>query len=127
MRPLIPPNVDALGGLELGGVLLAAMLSQLTGLPTLFVRKRAKEYGTCQIAEGRESAGKHLLIVEDVVTPGGQAVLPTHDLRKLGVRVAHAVCVLDRGAGGAEKLAAESTALQALFRMSEPKQAASRL
>ena len=127
LRPLIPPGVDALAGLELGGVPLATMLSQLTGLPTLFVRKRAKEYGTCKLAEGRDVAGKHLLIVEDVVTSGGQVVLSTQDLRKLGARVAHAMCVIDREAGGTEKLAAEGIALRALFRMSELKKVAARL
>ena len=39
-------------GLELGGVPIATVLSQLTGIPALFVRKEAKTYGTCQLAEG---------------------------------------------------------------------------
>ena len=127
LQPLIPPGIDALAGLELGGVPLATVLSQVTGLPTLFVRKRAKEYGTCKLAEGGDMAGKHLLIVEDGVTSGGQVVLSTQDLRKLGAGVAHAICVIDREAGGTEKLAAEGIALRALFRMSELKQAATRL
>ena len=121
LRPLIPPGIDALAGLELGGVPLATVLSQLTGLPTLFVRKRTKEYGTCKLAEGGDIAGRHLLIVEDVVTSGGQVMLSAQDLRKLGARVAHALCVIDREAGGAEKLASEGIALQALFSMNELK------
>ena len=28
------------------------MVSARTGLPALFVRKKAKEYGTCKLAEG---------------------------------------------------------------------------
>lgn len=71
LAPLVPSNVDALGGLELGGIPIATMLSQLTGLPTLFVRKKAKEYGTCRLAEGGEVCGRKLLIVEDVVSTGG--------------------------------------------------------
>src|SRR5207248_4168289 len=47
MAPLLPPDVDALAGLELGGVPLATALSFETGLPALFVRKQAKTYGTC--------------------------------------------------------------------------------
>ena len=72
MIPLIPSEVDALAGLEMGGIPLATMLSQLTGLPTLFVRKEAKTYGTCKLAEGGEYNGRKLLVVEDVVTSGGQ-------------------------------------------------------
>jgi orotate phosphoribosyltransferase len=37
-------EVDALAGLELGGVPLATVASQISGLPTLFVRKKAKDY-----------------------------------------------------------------------------------
>ncbi|QRY47431.1 hypothetical protein JVX93_11915 [Mycolicibacterium boenickei] len=55
MVPLIPADTDLLGGLELGGVPLATVVSQLTGIPTLFVRKAAKTYGTCRLAEGLRS------------------------------------------------------------------------
>ena len=123
LQPLIPPGIDALAGLELGGVPLATMLSQVTGLPTLFVRKQAKEYGTRKLAEGGDIAGKQLLIVEDIVTSGGQVVLSTQDLRNLGARVVHAICVIDREAGGTERLAAKGIELRALFTMSELKSA----
>jgi len=69
--PLVPSGIDALAGLEMGGIPIATMLSQFTGLPVLFVRKKAKDYGTCKIAEGGAVAGRKLLIVEDVVTSGG--------------------------------------------------------
>ncbi len=121
LAPLLPADVDALAGLELGGVPLAVMLSQVTGLPTLFVRKKAKEYGTRRFAEGGELAGARLVVVEDVVTSGGQVVLSTRDLRGAGATVVHAVCVIDREAGGPEALAAEGVALRALFTMSELK------
>ena len=42
MADLLPADVDLLGGLELGGIPLVALLSHLTGLPALFVRKEAK-------------------------------------------------------------------------------------
>ncbi|NLG09415.1 MAG: orotate phosphoribosyltransferase [Deinococcales bacterium] len=123
LAPLVPEGVDALAGLELGGVPLAVMLGQVTGLPTLFVRKQAKEYGTRRLAEGGEVAGRRLLVVEDVVTSGGQVVLSTHDLKERGASVTHALCVIDREAGGAQALAAEGVELRALFSMSELKAA----
>ena len=119
LQPLIPDNTDVLAGLELGGVPIATMLSQLSGLPTCFVRKEAKTYGTCKLAEGVDISGKNLLVVEDVVTSGGQVVLSTRDLRNLGARVSQAICVIDRESGGAENLAKEGIELHALFRMSE--------
>jgi orotate phosphoribosyltransferase len=74
LAQLIPTGIDALAGLDLGGVPLATALSLHTGLPTLFIRKQAKEYGTCQLAEGGAISGRRLLVIEDVVTSGGQVV-----------------------------------------------------
>src|SRR5688572_16561220 len=51
MAALVPPGIDALAGMEMGGIPLVTMLSQVTGLPARFVRKKAKEYGTRTIAE----------------------------------------------------------------------------
>ena len=121
LQPLIPDDTDILAGLELGGVPIATMLAQLSGLPACFVRKQAKEYGTCKLAEGPDIAGKNLLIVEDVVTSGGQIILSAQDLRNLGAEVSQAICVIDRESGGAESLAREGIELHALFRMSELK------
>jgi orotate phosphoribosyltransferase len=41
--PLLPPDIDGLAGLELGGIPLATVLSARTGLPAFFVRKQAKK------------------------------------------------------------------------------------
>ena len=119
LAPLVPDGIEALAGLELGGVPIVTVLSRETGLPALFVRKRAKEYGTRRLAEGGEIEGRRLLVVEDVVTTGGQIVVSTRDLRGLGARVTDALCVVDRESGGCETLASEGVALQALFRTSD--------
>src|SRR6476620_11135389 len=105
LAPLVPERIDALAGLELGGIPIVTMLSQVTGLPALFVRKEAKTYGTCKLAEGGELDGRRLTVVEDVVTSGGQVVTSCGDLRERGALVEHAVCVIDREAGGAKNLA----------------------
>ena len=127
MADLIPHGVDALAGLEMGGIPLVTALSRETGVPALFVRKSAKEYGTRNLAEGGEVEGRTLLVVEDVVTSGGQILMSTADLRALGATVERAVCVIDRESGGTEKLAQEGIALDALFRMSELEEAGAAL
>ena len=58
MVGLVPADTELLGGLELGGVPMATLLSARTGVPALFVRKRAKEYGTCKLAEGPPISGR---------------------------------------------------------------------
>jgi orotate phosphoribosyltransferase len=117
LLPLVPAGTEGLAGLELGGVPLATMLSSVTGLPAYFVRKQPKKYGTEQVCEGGDVAGRRLVIIEDVVTTGGQIVLSAQDLRSAGAVVEHAVCVIDREGGGADVTAAEGISLHALFTM----------
>jgi len=119
MVPLVPDGVDALAGLELGGVPIATALSLATGLPARFVRKEAKTYGTCQLAEGGDIEGLRLLVVEDVVTTGGQVLLSTKDLRERGAVVDTVLCAIDRRPAGVDPFAAEALELRALFTMQE--------
>src|SRR5271156_486132 len=123
MVALVPPGVDALAGLEMGGIPIATMLSQFTGLPVLFVRKKAKDYGTCKIAEGGLVRGRKLLIVEDVVTSGGAILDAAKALREEGAELSAVVCVIDRESGGPANLAKANLTLTPLFTMSELKKA----
>jgi orotate phosphoribosyltransferase len=102
-------------GLELGGVPIATALALCTGLPAVFVRKHAKDYGTRQLAEGCDVRGRRVLVVEDVLTSGGQVIASVNDLRALGATVSEAICVIDRESGGADALAAAGISLRSLF------------
>lgn len=115
MAPLVPDDCDALAGLELGGVPLVTVLSQVTGLPSRFVRKAPKAYGTRRLAEGGDVDGLRLVVVEDVVTSGGQVRASVADLRERGAVVDTVLCVVDREQGGAERLAEDDLKLSSLF------------
>ncbi len=115
MAALVPPGTEVLAGLEMGGIAVVTALGRHTGLPCAFVRKRAKPYGTARLAEGAEVSGRTVLVVEDVVTSGGQIVISTGHLRELGAKVDAAVCVIDREEGGVTALAAAGVVLHALF------------
>ncbi len=103
---LVPAGTQILGGLELGGIPLATVVSQLTGLPALFMRKQAKTYGTRKLAEGDDPAGMQITLVEDVITVGGTVVAAAEALRALGATVTTVVCVIDRSVPGDTPLAA---------------------
>ncbi|WP_100445673.1 orotate phosphoribosyltransferase [Glycomyces xiaoerkulensis] len=127
MVPHVPAHgVDALAGLETGGIPLAVMLSQVTGIPALFVRKEAKTYGTCRLAEGGDVEARRLLVIEDVVTSGGAVLEAVLELRNRGALIERALCVIDREAGGPKSLADGDIDLQSLFTMSDLKAAAQR-
>jgi orotate phosphoribosyltransferase len=87
------------------------------------VRKKAKEYGTCKIAEGGQVRGRRLLVVEDVVTSGGAILDAAQALREEGAELGRVVCVIDRESGGSANLSKAQLDLQPLFTMSELKAA----
>lgn len=105
MVPLIPADTDVLGGLELGGVPLVTVLSQVTGLPSVFVRKEAKRYGTCKLAEGSSVEGKVVTLVEDVITTGGAVRNATLALREQQASVTVVLCAIDRSLPASSALA----------------------
>jgi orotate phosphoribosyltransferase len=121
MAPMVPEGTEYLAGLEMGGLAIATALSLETGIPAVFVRKKAKDYGTCKLAEGPSIEGMKLLIVEDVITSGGQVIISGNDLKSLGAIVSQVVCVIDREQGGRGKLEEAGYELTSLFTMSELK------
>ena len=68
MAKLLPADTAVLAGLEMGGIPIATAISLQTNLPCVFVHKKAKDYGTCKIAEGVEVKCLKVTIIEDVVT-----------------------------------------------------------
>ena len=119
MAALVPANAEMLGGLELGGVPLATLVGQATGLPVLFVRKEAKQYGTRRLAEGGDPARRHIILIEDVVTSGGAVLNAATAIRALGGTVTDVVCAIDREEGGREALADAGLTLHAVIARSD--------
>ena len=107
------PECDVLGGMEMGGIPIVTVMSQITGLPAVFVRKAPKGYGTRKAAEGVPVAGRRVVAVEDVVTTAGALVNGCLLLRQAGALVDTAVCAIDREEGGTGNLAAEGVTLRA--------------
>ncbi|MCS6838515.1 MAG: orotate phosphoribosyltransferase [Bdellovibrionaceae bacterium] len=120
MLPLIPPQTDVLAGLELGGIPLATALSLQSEIPVVFVRKKPKNYGTCRAVEGLSSLrGKYVLVVEDVITTGGQVLESVRELRKEGAHIVGILCMILRGSG--DQIRSEGLMLRSLFRMEDVK------
>lgn len=116
---LVPEGTEVLAGLEMGGIPVATLLSQVTGLPAAFIRKEPKSYGTCRYAEGASLAGRRFILVEDVVSSGGAIIDALEKLKADGLSPDAALCVIDRETGGKEALAAVGLPLKALFTFSQ--------
>ena len=119
MAELVPPGTDRIAGPELGAVALATALSLEMGLPFVIVKKEQKSYATGNVVEGELFKGERVLLVEDVVTTGSQAIEAGIALRAAGATVSDVLVVIDREEGAQQMLAAAGYQLRALFRRSD--------
>jgi orotate phosphoribosyltransferase len=116
------PWIDSVGGMAVGAVpLVSAILSAAahhdpgTKLLGFFVRKEAKAHGKGRQIEGGFAKGQRVALVEDTCTTGGSLVEALDAVEKAGGRVARVLCLVDRGEGASEAIAARGLALEALF------------
>jgi orotate phosphoribosyltransferase len=104
-----------LAGAELGGIPLVTAASLETGLPSLFVRNKKKDYGTAKQLEGAVGPGDVVALLEDVATTGGQALEAVEALRGAGADVRAVVATIDRLEGARENIEKAGLAFEALF------------
>lgn len=81
-----------------------------SGLVAFFVRGSRKEHGLQRWVEGPVGPGTRCLVVEDTVTTGGSTAQAIERVREEGLEVAGVIAVVDRLAGGGEKIEAAAGA-----------------
>lgn len=121
------PNVDAIGGLELGAcpMVTAICLKSRTRRPLagFYVRKERKKRGAKQLIDGPVVRGSNVVILDDVTTKGGSVLQAIRAAREeLDCNVVAVITVVDREEGAKEVLAKEGLDLIQLFVMSEFKE-----
>src|ERR687886_217300 len=101
-------DATAVGGLTMGADAPAcAALAGGADVKAFFVRKEAKAHGLQRRVEGPPlDPAERCLIVEDVVTTGGSTLQAIDAVRDAGHEIVGVVAILDRLAGGAERIRA---------------------
>jgi len=121
-------TVDYVGGLALGAVPLIStitMLSHCRGYPIsgFFVRKDIKDHGTKKLVEGlargETLSGKRAVILDDVTTTGGSAMIAVDAAKDLGAEIVLVLSIVDREEGATEFYQAQGIPFAALFTASE--------
>jgi orotate phosphoribosyltransferase len=111
----IPPQIDRIAGAELGAVALAAVTAMACGKPFVIIRNQKKDYGTSKLVEGTLKAGDNVMIVEDVLTTGGQVLEAARSLTDAGAKVAGIISVIDRLEGARANIESAGYVFQSLF------------
>ncbi|NJL32477.1 MAG: orotate phosphoribosyltransferase [Phycisphaerales bacterium] len=100
----LTPEVDRVAGAELGAIPLVTALSMACGKPSVLIRNQKKDYGTAKQIEGKLEPGDKVLIVEDIVTTGGQTLEAAKSIQACGGVVVKIVAVIDRQEGGRQNI-----------------------
>ncbi|MEM1012975.1 MAG: orotate phosphoribosyltransferase [Planctomycetota bacterium] len=110
----IETEADVIAGAELGGVPLAASASLAGDKPYVLIRNSKKDYGTSKQLEGDLEEGNRVLLVEDVLTTGGQVLEAAKVLKDAGAIVTRIVAVIDRLEGARENIEAAGFEMKSL-------------
>jgi orotate phosphoribosyltransferase len=98
---------------------LVTAVSLASGLPSAYVRSHRKGYGTGKLLEGRLEPDDKVVLVEDVVTTGGQAIEAARALRDAGADVLRVVAAVDRQEGARKNVERAGLRFEALFTISD--------
>jgi len=111
----VTEKVDRIAGAELGAVPLAAATAMACGKPFVIVRNQKKDYGTGKLVEGVLNAGETVIIVEDVLTTGGQVLEAAKSLKDAGAKIDRIVAVIDRMEGARQNIESAGYVFESLF------------
>ncbi len=116
------PEVEAIGGLEIGAIPIATAVSQLSEIkgkpiPAFFVRQDRKQHGTKKWIEGNLEAGSNVIIVDDVTTKGGSVGKAVQKVEEMNCKVLEIITLVDREEGAEEKF--KNYEFTPIFRMSQ--------
>ena len=111
----VTAGVDRIAGAELGAVALAAATAMECGKPFVIIRNQKKDYGTSKLVEGTLNQGERVLIVEDVLTTGGQVLEAAKTLESAGATIDRIVAVIDREEGARQNIESAGYTYESLF------------
>ncbi|MCY3887908.1 MAG: phosphoribosyltransferase family protein [Chloroflexi bacterium] len=113
LRPAMAP-FELVAGVPIGGLHIATAYALVADLPLIYPHPRAGTERYEEI-EGSYFPGQTALIVDDLITGGTSMLATAETLRSAGLMVHDAVALLDRQAGGQQRLKAVGIQLHALL------------
>lgn len=111
----VTPDVQRLAGPELGAVPLAAAAAMASGVPAIFIRNQKKEYGSNKQIEGIFNPGETVLLIEDIMTTGGQVIEAAKTLETAGLKIKKIIGIIDRLEGARANIESAGYQFDSLF------------
>ncbi len=87
-------DFDVIAGIETAGIPHSSALAYVLQMPSVFIRKEAKDHGTKKRVEGGEVKGKKVLLIEDLVSTGMSSLSGVQALRDEGAIVEDCLVII---------------------------------
>lgn len=117
---MLPPDVDAIGGLEVGSVPIVIAISMRSWpkhpISGFVVRKEKKGHGTDKLIDANFTPNSTVVLFEDVTTTGESVMQAVRAVRQQGGTVKKIITIVDRLEGAVDNLKREGIKLEAIFK-----------
>ncbi len=90
-------DYDLVAGVATSGIPFAALLSDATNEPMIYVRSKAKGHGRQKMTEGKFEPGQKVLVIEDLISTGGSCLKAVENLRADGLEVVGVLAIFSYG------------------------------
>ena len=114
LHPQLSP-FELVAGVPMGGLHLATAFSLTADLPLIYPNPKARNHEMYEEIEGVYYPGQTVLLVDDLITGGSSVIETAETLRSAGLMVRDAVVLLDRQAGGGQRLHEHGIQLHAVL------------
>jgi len=115
---ILNSQFQRLAAIPYAGLPIGIAVSLETGLPLIYPRKEAKDYGTAKLIEGEYQDGETALLVDDLITKGTAKIESLKPLTDEGLIIKDVLVLIDREQGGTAELATRGVALHSVFTLS---------
>jgi orotate phosphoribosyltransferase/uridine monophosphate synthetase len=104
LHPRVQP-FQRISGIPFGGLHLGLSYSLASKVPLIYIHPAKERNGARAFVEGKYERGETVLLVDDLITSGGNVIETATFLRtEAGLKVKDVVVLLDRQEGGEERL-----------------------
>lgn len=89
------PEAQAIAGVAVGAIAFSALVADTLGLPGVYVRSTPKDHGLENMVEGNLRPGQKVVVVEDLVSTGGNSLKAVEVVRNAGCEVIGMVSIFN--------------------------------
>ncbi len=114
------PDVELIGACATAGIPHGTSVADILDLDMVYFRSKPKGHGTNSTIEGHYTAGKKIVIVEDLISTGKSVVKAVEDAKNAGLEVIGVVSIFSYGLNKSdETLNAHGVKYKSLITVSE--------